>query len=93
MSLIEHGRIKTTVAKAKETRRFVERLVTLAKKQNLHSYRLVVARLRGHKAAAQKLFKELAPQYAQRPGGYTRIIKLGPRPGDRAEMALLEFVS
>jgi len=91
-ALIEHGRIKTTVDRAKEIRRHTEKLVTLGKKQDLASFRLLVARLTGNVDQAQKLFKEISPRFATRPGGYTRITKIGPRAGDKAPMAVLEFV-
>jgi large subunit ribosomal protein L17 len=91
-ALIENGRIETTVEKAKVLRPFVEKLITLAKKQTIHSRRLLNARLKNHKKAADKLFKEIAPLYAERNGGYTRIYKLGNRRGDDAEMAIIELV-
>ena len=90
-SLIEHGQIKTTVTKAKEARRVADKMVTLGKKGDLHRRRLAVSKLRD-KTAVKKLFDEIAPQYAERNGGYTRIIKLGRRQGDAAEMCLLQFV-
>jgi large subunit ribosomal protein L17 len=90
-SLIEHGEIKTTLTKAKEARRFADKMVTLGKKGDLHRRRLAVSRLRD-KTAVKKLFDEIAPQYTERDGGYTRIIKLGRRTGDAAEMCLLQFV-
>ena len=90
-SLIEHGEIKTTVVKAKEARIFAERLVTMAKSGTLHHRRLAIARLRNVEAV-RKLFAEIAPTYAERNGGYTRIIKLGRRQGDAAEMCLFQFV-
>ena len=90
-SLIEHGRISTTLVKAKEIRRVADKMVTLAKKGTLHARRLVIADL--HQVdKVGKLFSEIAPKYKERQGGYTRIIKLGPRVGDAAEMCLLEFV-
>jgi len=90
-SLIEHGRITTTLVKAKEIRRVADKMVTLAKKGTLHARRLVIADL--HQVdKVGKLFSEIAPKYKERQGGYTRIIKLGPRVGDAAEMCLLEFV-
>ena len=89
--VIRHGRVITTEAKASETRRVVERLVTHGKKGTLHHRRLVSAQI-SSKHVINKLFDELAPQYASRPGGYTRIIKLGPRKGDAAPMALVELV-
>ena len=90
-SLIEHGQIKTTITKAKEARRFADKMVTLGKKGDLHRRRLAISKLRD-KDAVKKLFDEIAPQYAQRNGGYTRIIKLGRRVGDAAEMCILQFV-
>ena len=90
-SLIEHGQIKTTITKAKEARRFADKMITLGKKGDLHRRRLAISRLRD-KDAVKKLFDEIAPQYAQRNGGYTRIIKLGRRVGDAAEMCILQLV-
>jgi large subunit ribosomal protein L17 len=90
-ALIEHGRIKTTLAKAKEVRPVAERMITLGKRGDLHAHRQAVAFLRS-KSATHALFADIAPRYADRPGGYTRIIKLGPRLGDAAEMAYLELV-
>ncbi|MDP3989114.1 MAG: 50S ribosomal protein L17 [bacterium] len=90
-SLIKHGKIKTTEAKAKEVRPFVEKLVTMSRKGTVSSRRIVVARL-GGEVAAEKLVKEIAPKYTDRPGGYTRITKLAPRSGDNAKMAVIEFV-
>ncbi len=91
-SLIEHGRIKTTLAKAKAAKPLAERLVTIAKKGTLHSRRLAVSRLQGKEKVVAKLFTEVVPKQADRKGGYTRIIKIGPRNSDAAEMAFLEFV-
>jgi large subunit ribosomal protein L17 len=91
-SLIEHGAIETTEAKAKELRPFVEKLVTKAKQGTLHARRLAGRHV--HKrATADKLFQEVGPKFAARPGGYTRILKTGARRGDGAEMARIEFVS
>ena len=90
-SLIIHKRIKTTLAKAKETRPLAEKLVTLGKSGTLHSYRLAVAKI-GQEEVVTKLFKEIAPAFKDRQGGYTRIIKLGPRQSDSAPVALLEWV-
>ena len=90
-SLLEHGRIKTTVTRAKETRRVAEKMITLAKKGDLHSRRQVMAYVY-RDDIAHKLFEEIAPQYEERNGGYTRILKLGPRMGDSAEMCILELV-
>ncbi len=89
--LIEHGRIRTTLAKAKEVRPVAERMITLGKRGDLHARRQAVAFLR-QKPVVQVLFADVAPRYAERPGGYTRIIKLGPRLGDAAEMAYIELV-
>ncbi len=90
-ALIEHGRIKTTEAKAKEVRPIAERMITLGKRGDLHAHRQAVAYLRS-KSVAHKLFSDVAPRFAERPGGYTRVVKLGPRPGDAAPMAYLELV-
>jgi large subunit ribosomal protein L17 len=90
-ALIEHGRIKTTEAKAKEVRPIVEQMITLGKRGDLHAHRQAVAYLRS-KAVAHKLFADVAPRFAERPGGYTRVVKIGPRAGDAAPMAYLELV-
>ena len=90
-SLIEHGRIKTTEAKAKEVRPIVEEMVTLGKRGDLAAHRHAVAFLRS-KGVAHALFAEVAPRFADRPGGYTRIVKIGPRQGDAARMTYLELV-
>lgn len=90
-ALIEHGKITTTEVKAKEIRSMAEHLITIAKRGDLHSRRLVAAELVAPEAV-QKLFAEVAPKYAGRPGGYTRIIKVGPRRGDAAPMAVIELV-
>ncbi|TMJ96669.1 MAG: 50S ribosomal protein L17 [Actinobacteria bacterium] len=90
-ALIEHGRIKTTQAKAKEVRPIVEELITLGKRGDLAAHRHAVAFLRS-KSIVHELFAEVAPRFADRPGGYTRIVKLGPRQGDAAEMVYLELV-
>jgi len=91
-SLIEHGQITTTVVKAKEARRFAEKVITLGKKGGLHHIRMAVSRLR-NKTAVKKLFDEIAPKYMTRPGGYTRIIHLSKaRIGDAADMCLLQLV-
>ena len=90
-SLIEHGRIKTTLAKAKEIRRHAEKAVTLGKKGDLNSRRLLISRL-GNVEAADKLISDISKRFSKRPGGYTRVIKAGLRAGDMAPMALLEFV-
>ncbi len=90
-SLFKHERIQTTVPKAKEARIVAEKLITKAKKGDLHSRRLA-ARKVNEPAVLQKLFAEIGPRYADRPGGYTRIMLLGPRRGDNAELAILELV-
>ncbi len=90
-SLIEHEQIKTTLPKAKELRPIVEKLITLAKKGDLHSRRLAASRLKEDQYVA-KLFDVLGPRYAERPGGYIRIMKAGFRYGDMAPMAIIEFV-
>ena len=91
VSLVEHGRIKTTVARAKELRRHIERVVTLGKKGDLNSIRLVISRL-ANQDLGLDLVKNIAPRFKDREGGYTRVVKIGRRPGDTAEMAFLEFV-
>jgi large subunit ribosomal protein L17 len=90
-SLLKHELIKTTLAKAKDLRRVVEPLITLAKEDSLARRRLVFARLRDRDIVT-KLFNELAPRYKQRPGGYLRILKYGFRKGDNAPMAIVELV-
>ena len=90
-SLIEHEVIKTTVPKAKELRRVIEPMITLAKKPTLANKRLAFDRLRDRDSVV-KLFGELGPRFAARPGGYTRILKMGFRVGDNAPMALVELV-
>lgn len=90
-SLIEHERIVTTVPKAKELRTVVEPLITLGKRGDLHARRQAAPQLRGN-VALGKLFGELAERFAERNGGYTRIVQIGPRRGDNAPMAYIEFV-
>jgi large subunit ribosomal protein L17 len=90
-ALIEHGRIKTTEAKAKAVKPFAEQMITLGKRGDLHARRLALAELRSQDVVHQ-LFADVAPRFADRPGGYTRIVKLGPRFGDAAEMVYLELV-
>ena len=90
-SLIEHKRINTTLAKAKALRQFIEPLLTKSKLDNTHNRRLVFSKIRD-KYAVNELFREISPKIADRPGGYTRIIKLGNRLGDNADMALIELV-
>ena len=92
VSLIEHGQIKTTVAKAKAMRPVVEKLVTKAKTGTLHARRMALADLRHNEGAVRKLFTEIGPLNAERKGGYTRIVKLGMRRSDAAEMAIIEWV-
>ena len=89
-SLVEHEQIVTTLPKAKELRPFVEKLVTLAKKGDLNSRRIAIGRMR-NKEQAKKLFDVLGPRYADRQGGYIRIMKAGFRYGDNAPMAVIEF--
>jgi large subunit ribosomal protein L17 len=90
--LIEHERIKTSQAKAKAVKPEVEQLITLAKRGDLHARRQALAALGQDKFAVHKLFDEVAPRYGERPGGYTRIVKLGPRRSDSTEMVYLELV-
>lgn len=90
-SLIEHELIKTTVPKAKELRRVVEPLITLAKRDSVANRRLAFSRLRS-RSMVTKLFNEFGPRYRERPGGYTRILKCGFRAGDKAPMAFVELV-
>ena len=90
-SLFRHERIETTTAKAKELRPFAERLITLAKRGDLHARRLA-GRLIADRQVLGKLFDDIGPRFTERPGGYTRILKLGTRRGDAAEMALIELV-
>jgi len=89
-SLIEHSRITTTIAKAKEARKYADKMITLAKGGSLHQRRQAVAFLRS-KDLVKKLFAELGKQHSDRQGGYTRIIRVGQRPGDAAQMAILEW--
>ncbi len=91
--VIDHERIKTTQAKAKAVKPELEKLITLAKRGDLHARRQAMSTLQHpDKGVIYKLFDEIAPRYAERPGGYTRILKLGPRPSDATEMALIELV-
>ena len=90
-SLIEHGRIRTTEAKAKAVKPYAERLITLARRGDLHARRHALSELRSQEVV-HKLFSDVAPRMADRPGGYSRIVKLGPRQGDAAEMVYLELV-
>lgn len=101
-ALIQHGRIKTTEAKAKSLRPYIERLVTRARVDNVHNRRIVARTLRmhdkatakanGEKTIIQRLFEDIAPRFVDRPGGYTRIVKLGHRPGDAAPVVFIEWV-
>ena len=90
-ALIEHGRISTTEAKAKAVKPFAEKMITLGKRGDLHARRQALAALRSNHVVHQ-LFADVAPRFANRPGGYTRIVRVGPRQGDAAEMVYLELV-
>ncbi|HIQ61241.1 MULTISPECIES: 50S ribosomal protein L17 [Pseudoflavonifractor] len=89
--LLENGQIKTTYARAKEVAPIAEKMITLAKKNNLASYRQVLSYIT-KEDVAKKLFDEIGPKYADRNGGYTRVLKMGPRRGDAAEMAIIQLV-
>lgn len=89
--LLENGKIETTVTRAKEVRALTEKYITLAKDSSLHNKRQAMAFIT-KEAVVKKLFDEIAPKYAERNGGYTRITKIGPRRGDAAEMAIIELV-
>jgi large subunit ribosomal protein L17 len=90
-SLFLHGRIETTTEKAKELRTFAEPIITKAKRGDLHARRLVARKI-NDSVALTKLFEEIGPRFAERPGGYTRVLHLGHRPGDAADMAIIELV-
>ena len=90
-SLLENGKIETTLEKAKETRCMAEKMITLGKENTLHTRRQALSYITKEDVVT-KVFTELAPKYAERNGGYTRILKLGPRRGDAAEMAIIELV-
>jgi large subunit ribosomal protein L17 len=90
-SLIEHGRIRTTEAKAKAVKPFAEKMITLGRRGDLHARRQAMAELRSQEIV-HRLFADVAPRFADRPGGYSRIVKLGPRYGDAAPMVYLELV-
>ena len=90
-ALIEHGRIKTTEAKAKAVKPIAEQMITLGRRGDLHARRQALSFLRSQDVV-HKLFADVGPRFADRPGGYTRIIRIGPRPGDAAEMVYLELV-
>ena len=89
--LLENGQIKTTYARAKEVAPIAEKMITMAKKNNLASYRQVLSYIT-KEDVAKKLFDEIGPKYADRNGGYTRVLKMGPRRGDAAEMAIIQLV-
>lgn len=91
-SLFRHERIETTTAKAKELRPYAERLITLARRGDLHARRLAATKIQDREVLG-KLFGDIGPRFAERPGGYTRILKLGHRKGDAAEMSLIELVN
>lgn len=91
ISLTEHGRIKTTLAKAKALRPYFEKIVTDGKEGSLHARRKIISRL-GNIDAAAKIIDNVSPKYSDRPGGYTRILKIGHRVGDAAPMAIIELV-
>ncbi len=91
-SLFQHDAIVTTEAKAKELRPFAERLITLARRGDLHAVRLAERKIKDRQVLG-RLFKEIGPRFAARPGGYTRILKLGHRPGDGAELARIELLA
>lgn len=91
-ALVEHEQIRTTEAKAKALRPFVEKLVTKAAEDDQQTRRLIIKRLKGRKDTAAKLIEEIAPRFVERPGGYTRIIKLPPRKSDGAKEAIIQFV-
>ena len=89
--LLENGRIETTVTRAKEVRSLTEKFITRAKDNNLHNKRLAMSFIT-KETVVKKLFDEIAPKYADRNGGYTRIVRIGPRRGDAAEMAIIELI-
>lgn len=90
-ALFRHERIETTTAKAKELRPYAERLITLARRGDVHARRQAASKIQDREVLG-KLFDEIAPRYSERPGGYTRVLKLGARKGDAAEMSLIELV-
>ncbi|OGZ12782.1 MAG: 50S ribosomal protein L17 [Candidatus Lloydbacteria bacterium RIFCSPHIGHO2_02_FULL_51_22] len=92
LSLVEHGRIVTTEAKAKELRPFIEKLITHGKEKKLPKERLIRTRLGGNEQGGQKIMNEIAPRFKERKGGYTRITKIPPGKSDRRKMAVIEFV-
>src|SRR5665647_286797 len=90
-NLLKHGKIETTVTRAKETRKFAERMITLGKRGDLHARRQALAFIT-EESVVKDLFDNIAPKYAERNGGYTRIMRIGPRRGDAAEMSIIELV-
>lgn len=92
LNLIKHGKIETTLARAKEIRPMVERLITLAKTDSVYRRRLVASRIYNQDQEVKKIFSELAPKYKEVNGGYTRITKLGQRIGDGSPVAIIEFI-
>jgi large subunit ribosomal protein L17 len=90
--IVDHERVRTTEAKAKVVKPELEKLITLAKRGDLHARRQALAALNQNKFTVHKLFEEIAPRYSDRPGGYTRILKLGPRRSDATEMVYIELV-
>lgn len=92
-ALIEYGKITTTIARAKELRPYIEKLITKARTGDVHARRIVANRLGNNTKAVKKLVDDVAPQFKERNGGYTRVVKLPRRDGDAAEMAVIEFVS
>jgi large subunit ribosomal protein L17 len=90
-ALIQHGRVQTTVTKAKAVKPFAEQMITLGKRGDLHARRQALSELRSREVV-EILFADVAPRFAERPGGYSRIVRIGPRLGDAAEMAYLELV-
>jgi large subunit ribosomal protein L17 len=90
-SLFEHGKIETTVTRAKETKRMADKMITLGKRGDLHARRQALAYIYNENIV-KKLFDEIAPNYSDRKGGYTRIVRIGPRNGDGAEMAIVELL-
>lgn len=92
VQLIEHEKIKTTITKANELQPYVEKLITIAKNSDVHSRRVIMSKLGNQKDAVHKLITEIAPKYAERPGGYTRIMKIGERQGDAALIVQIALV-
>jgi len=90
-NLLKYGKIETTVTRAKETRKFAERMITLGKRGDLHARRQALAFIT-EESVVKDLFENIAPKYAERNGGYTRIMKIGPRRGDAAELGIIELV-